>query len=265
MYVEDFRITAPENPDTAIWRYIDFAKFVDMLERRSLHFTRLDALGDPFEGMPTEATLDQRREMEERLRQSVIASDERWSNVEWPREPPLRLYQIFRLETYVNCWHMNEFESMAMWRIYSRDGIAIRSSFRGLTESLRDVSGHQIMAGQVVYRDRRDRSHVEVPGDGITVAFRKGMSYDYEREIRAMFLFDARPSGQTAFSYEESDRIQPKGLNIVPVNLDVLIDAVYVAPGRPTWFRELVGKVMKTYCLDKPLENSALDDRPNLT
>jgi hypothetical protein len=248
--------------DTPIWRYIDFAKLVDMLERRALHFSQLASLGDPFEGMPSDATLEQERESLEQFRQSVVASDERWSNVDWPRVSPASDYQFFQLSTYVNCWHMNEYESMAMWRVYSRDGIAIRSSFRMLTDCVRDVP-HEIMARQVIYRDRRDQSQLELPGDTIGAAFRKGMSYEYEREIRAMILFT--PGPPRPMSREEVERVQPMGLNVVPVDLDVLIDAVYVAPGRPPWFRELVGRVMRTYRLDKPLENSGLDDRPDLT
>jgi hypothetical protein len=58
VYVEDFRVTAPENLETPIWRYIDFAKFVGMLERRALHFSQLASLGDPFEGIPSELPLE---------------------------------------------------------------------------------------------------------------------------------------------------------------------------------------------------------------
>jgi hypothetical protein len=264
MYVEDSRVTTPENPETPIWRYIDFAKFVDMLERSVLHFAQIDALGDPFEGIPSDATLDQIREMGEQLHQLLIARGVRDTNDEWPREPPGRMYRPHRLSIYVNCWHLNEYESMAMWRLYCRDEIAIRSSFSRLIESVRDVP-QQITAGKVVYRDRRDRSQPEFPGDIIEAAFRKGMSYEHEREIRAMILVDARPPGQTAFSYEESDLIQRKGYNFGPVNLDVLIDTVYVAPGRPSWFKELVERVMRTYGLDKPPVSSDLDERPDLT
>jgi hypothetical protein len=262
MYVEDFRVSGPENLDAPIWRYIDFAKFVDMLERRALHFSQLGALGDPFEGMPSEGTLEFLRYMDERFRELAIACGVVNAH-DWPRRPVRQVYQDFRLSTYVNCWHTNDFESMAMWQLYSRDGIAIRSNFRRLTESVRDVP-EQITAGRVIYWDHRDPTAVEFPDDVIEVVFRKGMSYEHEREVRAMIFFDARPPGQTAFSYEESEPTQPKGLTI-PVNLDVLIDKVYVAPGRPLWVRELVERVMNTYRPDKPLENSALDYRPDLT
>jgi hypothetical protein len=262
MYMEHPDVTVPKNPDAPIWRYIDFPKFVDMLERRALHFAQMSSLGDPFEGMPSEGTLERMRATDENLRTGAIARG-RVSADEWMSNLGSS-YEAFRLSTYLNCWHLNDYESMAMWRLYSKEGIALRSSFRRLTESVRDVP-EQITAGLVVYRDRRDRTVPEFPGDPFEAGFRKGMSYDYEREVRATVLFDARPAGQTEYSYEEAERIQPKGLYITPVDLDVLIDAVYVAPARPLWFRELVEKVMRTYGLAKPLENSALDDRPNLT
>jgi hypothetical protein len=263
MYIEDARVNAP-NPETPIWRYIDFPKFVDMLERRALHFSSMNALGDPFEGMPSEATIEERREQSRKSREQAIAAGIVDPNFQWPPDDPWTYYRVFRVMTYVSCWHVNEFESMAMWRLYSRDGIAIKSTFQRLTDSLKDVP-EQVFAGQVVYRDRRDRSNVEFPGDAITVGFRKGMSYDHEREIRASFLRDTRPLGQQDSTLEEYERIQENGLNIGPIDLDVLVDTVYVAPGRPPWFRELVGRVMRTYRLDKPLENSGLDDRPDLT
>ena len=40
----------PANPDTKIWRYMNFTKFVSMLEHQALWFSRADKLGDPFEG-----------------------------------------------------------------------------------------------------------------------------------------------------------------------------------------------------------------------
>jgi hypothetical protein len=93
---------------------------------------------------------------------------------------------------------------------------------------------------------------------------RKGKSYEHEREWRALFEQDERPEGQHEFSFDEAARIQHPGLS-VPVDLDVLIDAVYVAPGKPEWFKDQVRRVAKTYKLDKPIEISDLEARPNLT
>jgi hypothetical protein len=40
----------PENLDVRIWRYMSLAKFLWMLQRNSLYFSRSDLMGDPFEG-----------------------------------------------------------------------------------------------------------------------------------------------------------------------------------------------------------------------
>jgi hypothetical protein len=41
----------PEPPaETRVWRYMDFVKFVAMLEHGGLYFSRADLLDDPFEG-----------------------------------------------------------------------------------------------------------------------------------------------------------------------------------------------------------------------
>src|SRR5687768_14667395 len=37
-------------PGTKLWRYMDLAKFLHLLEDRTLFFARADRLGDPFEG-----------------------------------------------------------------------------------------------------------------------------------------------------------------------------------------------------------------------
>ena len=41
--------------DAVLWRYMDFAKFVDLLVSRTLWFSRVDRLGDSREGLLTES------------------------------------------------------------------------------------------------------------------------------------------------------------------------------------------------------------------
>jgi hypothetical protein len=43
-----------------------------------------------------------------------------------------------RVHTYLNCWHLNDYESAAMWDIYQRnnDAIAIQSTYTKLCNSL---------------------------------------------------------------------------------------------------------------------------------
>ena len=68
MYEPHPSITAPDNPNTVIWRYLRLAKFLDMLERRALRFTQLDSLRDPFEGAPADVNLEAERAADEEIR-----------------------------------------------------------------------------------------------------------------------------------------------------------------------------------------------------
>ena len=54
-YKEHPELKIPDNPDAKIWRYLDFTKFLSMLEDQSLYFCRLDVLAknDPYEGLYT--------------------------------------------------------------------------------------------------------------------------------------------------------------------------------------------------------------------
>ena len=40
----------PEDDSVRIWRYLDLAKFIWLLEKQQLYLSRLDSLNDPFEG-----------------------------------------------------------------------------------------------------------------------------------------------------------------------------------------------------------------------
>src|SRR5271157_280585 len=43
-------LVQPENPNATIWKYIDLPELIYLLQERKLWFSRLDMLGDPFEG-----------------------------------------------------------------------------------------------------------------------------------------------------------------------------------------------------------------------
>jgi hypothetical protein len=66
----------PPNPNTKIWRYMDFAKYVSLLDPNGLWFSRMDKLGeslgdklgDPFEGTLSRATIEYMREGLKRVR-----------------------------------------------------------------------------------------------------------------------------------------------------------------------------------------------------
>ena len=99
-----------EDSTIPLWRYMDFTKFVSMLESRSIYFCRTDLLGDDFEGSLTRAEAEERERFESRLREQHRAL------VLHKSVGPKVRSEV--QNSIVSCWHMNEYESMAMWRLY---------------------------------------------------------------------------------------------------------------------------------------------------
>jgi hypothetical protein len=133
----------PEDEGASLWRYMDFTKLMWMVEHAALFFARADLLGDPFEGSYSRANLALRPVWygEEGVPEEI------WKGLDAPRKHFLR-------STFTNAWHMNNYESAAMWRLYLKtdEGIAIRSTFARLCESLKDAEPH-VFVGLVNYLD----------------------------------------------------------------------------------------------------------------
>ena len=65
------------------------------------------------------------------------------------------------------------------------------------------------------------------------------------------------PSKRSGFS----KTLSKDGIH-VPIDLNVLIDKVYVAPACPKWLFHLVKSLTKKYGLHKEVCQSILDDKP---
>src|SRR5918911_241587 len=89
----------PENPEVKLWRYMDFAKFVSLLDTQSLFFSRSDLLGDSFEFTYPRGNYNS-------LNGTPLSENNRFF---------LWATSIYAKQTFVSCWHMNDFESIGMW------------------------------------------------------------------------------------------------------------------------------------------------------
>ncbi len=106
---------------TVLWRYMDFAKFVEMLESRTLWFVRIDLLEDPLEGTHTDAELAGiRKHLQETRARALID-----------------VFRFARNEVYVNCWRSGSAESLAMWDLYGKGSgiVAVKSTVGRLREA----------------------------------------------------------------------------------------------------------------------------------
>lgn len=178
------------------------------------------------------------------------------------------LNQMTRRYFFANCWHLNEDESAAFWRIYGDEEIAIQSTIGGLKGALPPTDWPRISIGEVAYtndpeRDKADKHGIE------HFVLRKRNVYAYEREVRA-FLSDMPPQPGDPNTLDHFDEVMeavltediPPG-HSVPVDISVLIERVYVASGQPGWFEALVRSLLARYGHgEKPVERSGLNRRP---
>jgi hypothetical protein len=238
MYREIPLIFKPKSENTIIWRYLDFTKFVSLLENRSIFFCRADMLGDKFEGAFTNKTLQLRDQIME-----VKKVPEEFRNHH--RSYMQKITSCLRKWTAINCWHMNEGESAAMWKLYvkNNEGVAIESTFSHLVQSFAAYSADDIYIGIVRYVD---------PDSGLipehvpySQFFAKQPCFQHERELRA--VVQRIPEGVIGnYTFNPNIEIWKNGLQI-PVELNILVDRIRIAPTAPDWFTDLVKRVIHKY------------------
>lgn len=244
MIVENPEFELPDD-DAVVWRYLDLAKYVAMLQRHSLYLARADQLGDPFEGsygIP-----------------NIAARPENFAFLtEIDRQHLSATYESFRYFTYVNCWHHNQHESEAMWKLYATEdrGIALCSSIGALRESL--SGDERIYLGKVQYIDYRD---TPINEDDPTLAYLyKRRSFVYEQEVRAVLNRVVEP--RSTDSPRAAPDGQPSGIEL-PVELSKLLDRVIISPFSEDWFVQVVLAVSQRYDLKVPIEKSEIADKPS--
>lgn len=244
---------SPPSTDAILWRYMDFTKFVSILENRTLFFARADKLGDPFEGsLPKKNTTQRHPNLSEEERFKYAHVMERLTRY-----------------TFISCWHESKYESESMWNRYANEnsGIAIRTNPNALAESF--ITNEQIHIGCVRYVDYDNDI---IPEDnGLVPYLYKRKSFESEREVRA--IVQRPPNGINLteisnsiknLSIEEISKwkdIYETGIDY-KVHLELLIQEVVVAHLVPDWFLKLVESVAKRYSLNAPINRSYLAETP---
>jgi len=212
-----------------IWRYLDLKKFISLLEEKALYFVSIKNLRrfDKFEGTVPEGA---KRMAFEKMGDSKLVED------------GANDFKRFADNYYINCWHKNEFESAAMWKLYARDdeGIAIQSTTERLKVALPDSYKNCIIHIDDVEYTNYEMTRVSPKLHNII--YGKTKFYEYEKELRAYFSIYPLKS-------------DPKGVEsdcgyYVPVDLEVLIQKIYVSPFSDDWFIDLVRKILKRYNID---------------
>ncbi|MGD0779497.1 MAG: hypothetical protein ABR954_01765 [Dehalococcoidales bacterium] len=230
-----------------IWRYLDFIKFFDLLERSKLFFTRLDKLEDPFEGVISENAL---KDFFTKL--GVTLNSEEINS--------FRKYYVkdSRIYTAVSCWHLNTIESDSMWKSYIKngDGLAIQSTVKRLETSL-IKSKNDIFVSRIIYENKEFLSSKKKLSLLFSYpAIFKGKEYKHDEELRAII--------QKEPFLNPDHRLRPLDKNgiYVDVKLNVLIAKIILAPKCDKWKSNLIEKMCKKHGLDIEIVSSSLDNKP---
>ena len=231
----------PSDQRAQLWRYTDFTKYMDFLERRALFFSRSDLLGDPYEGSSSHANVTLHAEKYQPALPDAVRKQLSASNA-WARQ-----------WTFINCWHQNDAESAAMWRLYARsnEAVAMMTTF----DQLREALPEDTFVGLVQYIDYSKDWLPE--GNTYFPYIHKRLSFAHEREVRAVIQALPADSGKILVG-----KANPELGKLVPVDVERLVNEVRVAPTAPDWFFELVKKATNRCGLDALVHRSSLDQPP---
>ena len=233
----------PPPQNAILWRYMDFAKFISLLDKQALFFVRADKLGDPFEGSYTRVNV----EVRPKIYEGQIPEHALTALADFTREA--------RRFTTISCWRWNSNESAGMWRQYSSGvyGIAIKTTFRALADAL--TGEDDVFIGTVDYVDYETAFIRE---DNLLAPFlHKRTSFESEREVRAINIQIPLKDGASDLSkdiYDVGD--------YQPIDLNGLVSEIVVAPSEEKWVFELVESVTRKYGLTAPVRMSALSHEP---
>jgi hypothetical protein len=228
MYVNNPNIKLPEDPDTVVWKYLDLSKFLDLLMSRKLFMSRSDKFEDQYEGTFSEPTFEEMKK---------LSAD----NPEF-----LKYYKTHREKVVVSSWHINEYESFAMWQIFTgnSEGLAIRSTVNRLQNALGPENNFDQYIGEVNYIDYKKEY---IPFDDAFFPFLfKRKSFQYEREIRII-------SDLSTHDVSINDGIK------INVDIEQLIEKIYIHPKSENWYKRLVIELLKQLDFDFTIEKSDLE------
>jgi hypothetical protein len=289
--------------ESKLWRYMGLPQYLSLLQSKSLFFCNLEVMArsDPFEGtLPASRFVHRKWEsiddIPERIRKghqrlpSQVESDPAFELKKLKDEAELRIRHAYasRRSYFINCWHLSEFESSAMWRIYSRrnEAIAILSSESRFRAAFADAF-QDIMGGRITYGEYANEDFKMDESNALSPVLHKRNSYSYEQEYRLVYwntsVISKQIKAQNGFfrwdgnivpdttsrgvvtvgrSLEEiEDQPITSGCSI-SCDINALIDAIYVSPSAESWLLSVVEDSSHKYGVDAQVVKSDLFSEP---
>ncbi|MGA2538040.1 MAG: hypothetical protein ABSF53_18655 [Terracidiphilus sp.] len=233
---------------------MDFATFLQLLEQKSLWFSRPDQFNDPLEGTYTDGEIEHFRSLNATNAVAGLPNLDGW--LEGPK--------YMRTTAYVSCWRAGMGESLAMWDLYGKGSgiVAVKTSVGALRQAINE-STHRIFLGEVKYVDW---SLAPWHNNGLVMCFRKDLSYQLEAEVRAVVwdveiinrnMSDALIAARSRADYPQAvldPFVLEKGHGILGMEVSFdpgrFISEIVVGPREKAWVATLVDNVLERYGLN---------------
>ena len=246
MYKKHLKLIEPKNPNEKIWRYMDFTKYVSLLSKQALFFCRVDKLGDQNEMTLPIPNKNKNVEFYNKNKETI---DKKFNGA-LTLELWNKVFDFTKHSIIINSWSRSIYESAALWHIYTGNnhGIAIQTTFKRLCDSFQNTP-ENINIGIVNYKDyKKDLiSNETIYG----LVSHKLKSYSFENELRAII------TNQVDKNNMPLHRIG----KYVNVDLNILIESIYISPNTPEWLYELVVAIRDKFSFDFPIKKSELNDK----
>lgn len=255
MFTEKDIFKKPIDTNIKVWRYMDFTKFVSLINDGSLFFARPDYFEDKFEGSLTNPTFEMLNK---------LFSD---NNAISKRKGFGEFLESFRKIIGINCWHMNEAESAAMWNLYLKgtEGVAVQSTFSKLAESFH-VTKEEVSLACVNYVDYETHKFdfAENSINFYELFTHKRTSFAHERELRAIVCNKPIPENiyEGPLVKEIHQKAHLNGGVRITVDLNCLVENIYISPYSASWFSSLVEDSIEKYGYSFPVLKSSLEKLP---
>ncbi|MFD0796208.1 hypothetical protein ACFQZJ_01950 [Maribacter chungangensis] len=215
-----------------IWRYMDFWKFLNLLETSSLYFSNAENLGDNYEGRIPKIVYE-----------LMIAEDKENGNTN-NQDTNDYLESHLRKETLISSWTYDEKESFAMWKMYAKDkmGIAIKTDFVSLISCFNKTE-RDIYIGEVSYFDEENFRY---PTNNLYYPFLVKLNYySSEKELRCI----------TSCRHDEEHESK-----LVEVDLNELVKNIYISPNSKPEFKKMLSLLKTEYKLNFEINFSEVND-----
>lgn len=233
MHKEHYVFKTNNSFNKPLWRYMDFWKFLNILETKSLYFSNSDNLGDSNEGRIPYFIFEK------------ILEEDKMNGNDNNNELNIFLENNLRKSHLISSWSFAERESFAMWKMYAKDkiGIAIETDLNSLKGSFNKTK-RDVYLGEINYINEEnyyfDASNMFYP------FITKLDFYKFENEIRCITITESNEDAKS---------------KLVEVDLYTLIKKAHISPNSKIEFLKLIELLKKENGLDFEICYSKINDK----